>query len=189
VKAVFPYPVLTGDISLTVDRVLVDDVARRWDQVSDQDRVIALHEVKSDWNEIRIKVSVTADGAELADGAWNSPACVAVVRNGRTKIRHTFRCGRTVPEDGPGTSSCDAVSMWVGARSTHGSWPRSGRIRPPRRHGTGCLACRLRGQGSHPATLHQDGLEDFTDEGNPELNEFREDPWLLDGQADEPVLY
>lgn len=189
-KAVFPYPVLSGDVVLSVDRVFVDNTPRRWDKISDQDHVIALHEVKSDWNEIRIKVSVAADGDELRDGPWTSAACVAVVRNRRTKIRQSF------------SLRADGAGQWIGEvelrRGEHvGRCEIDAWIVAEVEGEHGRLVGRARDvwhadfEADVPTRQRSIKMvwKDFTDETNPELNDFREDPWLLDGQADEPLLY
>ncbi|WP_438487271.1 hypothetical protein [Streptomyces sp. S186] len=189
-KAIFPYSVLTGDVDLAVDRVFVDNTPRRWDSVSDQEHVIALHEVKGDWNEIRVKVTVTADGAELTGGPWNAVACVAVVRNRRTKIRHTFPLqpdgsgrwtGQVELRRGEHIGRCE-IDAWIVAE-VGGEYGRLiGRAKDVWHADFEALA---------PTRQRSIKMvwKDFTDEANPDLNDFRDDPWLLDGQADEPVLY
>ncbi|WP_406477597.1 hypothetical protein [Streptomyces platensis] len=189
-KAVFPYPVLSGDVVLSVDRVFVDNTPRRWDKISDQEHVIALHEVKSDWNEIRIKVSVVADEEELTNGPWSSASCVAVVRNRRTKIRHNFSLrpvgpgqwtGEVELRRGEHVGRCE-MDAWIVAEVGGEHGRLVGRARD---------VWHADFEADVPSRQRSIKMvwKDFADETNGELNEFQEDPWLLDGQADEPVLY
>lgn len=189
-KGVFPYPVLSGDVVLRVDQVFVDNTPRLWEKVSDKDHVVALHEVKGEWGEIRLKVSVTADGDELAGGPWHAPACVAVVRNRRTKVRHTFPLRPEAPgrwggevelRRGEHVDRCE-IDAWVVAEvgGEHGRLVGSARD-----------IWYADFEAKVPTQQRSIRMvwKDFTDEVNHELNDFRDDPWLLDGQADEPVLY
>lgn len=89
-KTVFPYPILAGDVTLTADAVWVDNIPLSLKLVSDDERVIALHAIKRDWDEIRVKVAVSVDADELTAGVWTSPGCMAIVRNRKTNVRLTF---------------------------------------------------------------------------------------------------
>ncbi|MEU7136660.1 hypothetical protein [Streptomyces sp. NPDC046261] len=189
-KAVFPYPVLTGEITLVADEVVVDNTPRRLGLISDREHVIALHEVKGRWNEIRIKVSVTADAGELATGPWIAPVCIAVVRNRRTRIRHTFPLRSAEPGKWRGEvelrqgEQLDACEIDASIVAEVGG--EAGRL-------IGTARDRWRADFEAKLPTQQRSIKmvwkDFTDESNPEFAEFRDDPWLLDAQADEPVLY
>ncbi|MBB5121475.1 hypothetical protein AF335_14100 [Streptomyces eurocidicus] len=189
-KAIFPYPVLTGEITLVADEVMVDNTPRPLGLISDREHVIALHEVKGRWNEIRIKVTVTADAGELAAGPWTAPMCVAVVRNRTTKIRHTFELrpegagtwrGAVELRKGEQLDACE-IDAWVVAEVGG----EAGRL-----IGTARDRWRADFEAASPTQRRSIKMiwKDFTEEANQEFAEFRDDPWLLDAQADEPVLY
>ncbi|MFC5724760.1 hypothetical protein ACFP1Z_31885 [Streptomyces gamaensis] len=189
-KKVFPYPILSGAVVLDVDEVVVDNKPRPLGTVSNRERVIALYDVKADWDEIRIKVSVTADEVELSQGPWNSPVCVAVVRNTRTKVRHTFPLrslgsgswrGEVELRRGEQIDWCE-IDAWIVAE-VDGEVGRK----------IGAAEGRWRADFEAKQPTKQRSIKmmwkDFTDDTNPEFVEFRDDPWLLDAQSDEPVLY
>lgn len=189
-KKVFPYPILSGSVTLRVDEVVVDNKPRPLSTVSDRERVIALHDIKAVWNEIRVKVSVIADEDELSGGPWGAPTCIAVVRNVRTKIRHTFPL------------RSEGMGKWQGEielrRGEHVDWceidawivavvgGEAGRK-------IGSADDRWRADFEAKLPTKQRSIKmvwkDFTDDASPEFAEFRDDPWLLDAQANEPVLY
>ncbi|MFD8996804.1 hypothetical protein [Streptomyces abikoensis] len=189
-KALFPYPVLAGEVTLVADEVVVDDKPRSLGLISDREHVVALHEVKGQWDEIRIKVSVTADGGELAGGPWTDPVCIAVVHNRRTRTRHTFELyaegtgkwrGEVELRQVEQLDACE-IDAWIVA--TVGG--EAGRL-------IGTARDRWRADFEAKLPTQQRSIKmvwkDFTDEANHEFAEFRDDPWLLDAQPDEPVLY
>ncbi|MFF4157120.1 hypothetical protein [Streptomyces sp. NPDC001678] len=189
-KAVFPYPVLSSEVVLAADEVVVDNTPRSLGLISDREHVVALHEVKGRWNEIRIKVSVKVDAGELDAGPWTSVSCIAVARNMKTRIRHTFELVRT--DDGLWRGEielrrgeqCDACELdaWIVADVAG---------EPGRLIGTASDRWRVDFEAKTPTQQRSIKMvwKDFTDDTNHELTEFRDDPWLLDAQADEPVLY
>ncbi|MGW2596371.1 hypothetical protein [Streptomyces klenkii] len=187
-KTLFPYPVLSGEVVLVADRLVVDNVPRQWQAISEREHVIALHEVKGRWTEIRIKVTVRADAGELAVGPWAAPTCVAVVRNPRTRIRHTFPLapagdgvweGDVELRRGEQLDACE-IDAWIVA-DVDGE--------PGRLIGTASERWRVDFEAKTPTQQRSIKMvwKDFTDD--VDLAEFRDDPWLLDAQADEPVLY
>ncbi|GAA0435589.1 hypothetical protein [Streptomyces luteireticuli] len=189
-KKVFPYPVLSEPVVLTVDEVIVGTEARKLITINDREQVIALHDVKATWDEIRIRVSVTADASELTEGLWRSPGCIAVVRNAKTKIRHTFRLrpegvgrwrGDVYLRRGEQLDHCE-IDAWIVAE-VGGEASRK----------IGAADARWRADFEAKMPTKQRSIsmvwKDFTDDANPEFADFRDDPWLLDAQVDEPVLY
>ncbi|MEU7152769.1 hypothetical protein AB0B15_32830 [Streptomyces sp. NPDC045456] len=192
-KTVFPYRVLSGDINLRIDRVAVDNVPVGLERISDRHQVVALQdlaETRQRWSEIRMRVSVSADGDELAAGPWEGPVCLAVVTNRRANVHQAFR----LRPDGPG--------HWVGevelSRDEHvGRSQITARIVAS----VDGVEGRLAGTAEEPWSVDFEAKRptpersikikwlDFADPSNDHLKEYRDDPWLIDSEAGEPVLY
>ncbi|MER7909028.1 hypothetical protein [Streptomyces sp. NPDC096068] len=187
-KTAFPYPILAGEVSLAADEVRVDNIPLHLNLISDKERVIALHAIRRDWNEIRIKVSVTADPDEMGSGPWNSPSCLAFLKNRTTNVRHSFRlhgegAGRWAGEielhrgDHVGRTEIDAclvaevggVEGRLIGRAAE-VWSADFEAKQPKRQ-------------RNIKMLWRDFVE------HPFLKDFRDDPWVLDAEAGEPILY
>lgn len=191
-KKVFPYPVLAGDVTLRVTETVVDNTSLAISLMNDAERVIALQELKTtkrSWEEVRIRVEVRADESELAEGPWTSPVCIATVSNRRTHVSDAF----PLRNSGRG--------LWSGEvelrREEHlGRTEIGARIVAEISGAEG----RLVGIADNPWYADFDAKRptqqrslpmrwlDFTDEANTHLHEFRNDPWLLEADANEPVL-
>ncbi|MFD3520567.1 hypothetical protein [Streptomyces sp. NPDC058653] len=187
-KTVFPYPIIANRIDLVVDKVWVDNIPLSLGLVSDGERVIALHAIKRDWNEIRIKVAVTADGDEILSGPWGNPSCLAMLHNRKTKVRLTFPLqeeragvwsGEIELRQGEQLGRCE-IDAWIVA-------------------GVKGSENRLIGRASHRWSADFEAKQptrqrsikmvwkDFSD--HPFLQDFRDDPWMLDAEVGEPILY
>ena len=84
-KALFPYPTLFGDVTVTIGDITVDDetVAGRVDV--DQ-RTVSFHGLaRAEWETARIPVVVSAPPTEVADA--KDVICIAVVNCGPTNTR------------------------------------------------------------------------------------------------------
>lgn len=187
-KLVFPYPVLVGDVGLKPERVIVDNVPIFINLISDDERVIALHSVKRDWEEIRIELSVTVDADEINAGIWDSPVCVASVRNKRTNMRLTFPmryetggrwAGVIELRRGEHVGRCE-IDAWIAAT-----------VKDVKGRLIGRAGSRWSVDFEAKQPTRQRSIKmvwkNFTE--HPFLKEFRDDPWMLDAEADEPVLY
>ncbi|MFJ2675220.1 hypothetical protein [Streptomyces sp. NPDC087525] len=187
-KTVFPYPILAGDVRLNADAVWVDNIPLPLKLVSDEERVIALHTVKRDWDDIRVRVSVAVDANELSAGVWKSPECIAFVRNRKTNVRLTFplhnegggRWGGEVElRRGEHVGRCE-IDAWIVAEvkgvegrligRAENRWSADFEAKQPTRQRS--IKMLWKNFPDHPA-----------------LNEFRDDPWILDAESGEPVLY
>lgn len=187
-KRAFPYPILAGDVELTADEVLVDNIPLSLNLVSDGERVIALHAIKRDWQEIVVKVSVAADADELAAGVWTSLTCLAVVRNRKTNVRLTFPLRR------------DSSGRWHGEvelrRGEHvGRCEIDALVVAEVKGVEGRLIGRAEKRWTADFEAKQPTRQrsikmlwkDFAN--HRILGEFRDDPWMLDAEFGEPVLY
>lgn len=187
-KTVFPYPILVGSVTLMANEVWVDNIKLNLNLISDDERVIALHSIKRDWSEIRVKVSVEADPDELAAGVWESVECVAVVRNRRTNVRLSFPLhdegagrwsGEVELRRGEHVGRCE-IDAWIAAE-VEGV---GGRL-------VGWAENRWSADFEAKQPTRQRSIKmvwkDFPD--HPFLKEFRDDPWILDAESGDPVLY
>ncbi|MGA5165237.1 MULTISPECIES: hypothetical protein [Streptomyces] len=187
-KKAYPYPILAGEVALAADKVWVDNIPLSLNLVSESERVIALHAIKRDWEEIRIKISVSVDADELADGTWVSPVCLAVVRNRRTNVRLSFPLkyqergrwsGEVELRRGEHVGRCE-IDAWIAARVDGVEGRLIGRAE--RRWSADFEAKQPTRQRSVKMLWRN-----FVD--HPQLNEFRDDPWILDAEAGSPILY
>ncbi|UNO41194.1 hypothetical protein [Streptomyces sp. MST-110588] len=191
-KTAYPYRVLSGDVDLQVDRLFVDNVPVDLGRIGDRDQIVAaqdLNETHQRWSELRLKVSVTADGDEISAGPWRSPQCLVVVSNQRTNVSQAF----PLRQDGPG--------RWQGevelARDEHIVRSRiTARIVATvdgvegRLVGTApTWSVDFETKRPTPERSIKMRWIDFTDPSNDHLKEYRDDPWLIDTEAGEPVLY
>lgn len=187
-KTAFPYPVLAADVTLFVEKVWVDNVPLALDLVSDEEMVIALHSVKRDWKEILVRVVVRTGAEEIASGIWVNPSCVAVVRNRKTNVRLTFPlletevgvwCGEIELRRGEHLGRCE-IDAWVVAEVGGVANRLIGRAK---RHWNADL------EAKQPTRQRNIKMvwKNFAD--HPFLSDFRDDPWILDAEASEPVLY
>ncbi|MFJ1746047.1 hypothetical protein ACIOJD_07350 [Streptomyces sp. NPDC088116] len=187
-KTAFPYPILVGGVTLRAEEVWVDNIPLSLNLISDHEHVIALHAIKRDWDEIRVRVSVAVDSDELGAGVWASPTCVASVRNRKTNLRLTFPLyyegegrwnGEVELRRGEHVGRCE-IDAWVVAKVKGVEGRLIGRAE--NRWSADFEAKQPTSQRSIKMLW-----KDFA--GHPFLDEFRDDPWILDAESNEPVLY
>ncbi|WP_405442774.1 hypothetical protein OG501_26165 [Streptomyces niveus] len=187
-RRAFPYPVLAGDVNLRVEKVLADNTPLVLNLFSDVESVIALHSLKRDWKEVLINLVVRVDAQELAAGGWNNPSCLAVVRNRKTNVRLTFPLmeeetgvwrGDVELRRGEHLGRCE-IDAWVVAEVGASTNRLIGRAQ--QRWSADFEAKQPTRQRSIKMVW-----KNFAD--HPFLMDFRDDPWMLDAEASEPVLY
>ena len=87
-KTVYPYPVLAGRVEAQVRSASIDGVPIPYSYISQQEHVVALHQVERDnWREGMLELEVTGPYDELSDGPWASQTCVAVLAEAATNTR------------------------------------------------------------------------------------------------------
>ncbi|MET9292723.1 hypothetical protein [Streptomyces sp. NPDC003077] len=193
-KAVFPYRVLHGDVVLRVEKAVIDGGRSvELSRIGDSSRIVALdglQETMRRWSEVTLKVSVKVDGDELRAGPWQQPRCIAVASNRRTNVYHAFPLRQ------------DAEGCWSGevdlVRDEHmGRSEITARIVAMvdgvdgRLVGTAEAPWYVDFEAKRPSPERSIKIRwlDFTDSSNDHLKEYRNDPWLFDSEAGEPVLY
>ncbi|MET8156721.1 hypothetical protein ABZT47_10145 [Sphaerisporangium sp. NPDC005289] len=91
-KQITPYPVLAGEVTMTVREVRLDDVALSYGIVSEQDHTIALHLLdREDWSVVRLALDVQAPRHELDTGPWYSLAFLATSSERRTNTHSAVK--------------------------------------------------------------------------------------------------
>ncbi|MBR8641873.1 hypothetical protein KEF29_27470 [Streptomyces tuirus] len=189
-KTVFPYELLSGDVTLRVERLFVDNKPIRLERINDRAQVVALEDLEETnrgWSEIRLNVSVTADATELAAGPWETPQCIAVLTNRRTNLYQAF----------PLHPQSDGT--WLGdvelRREEHVSRSQLAAKIVATVDG---VEGRLIGGSEAPWDVDFEAKVpaaersvkmrwvDFTEHDH--LKEYRDDPWLLDSEAGDPLL-
>ncbi|WP_328944488.1 hypothetical protein OG259_26245 [Streptomyces sp. NBC_00250] len=94
-STVYPYPTLIGKIDVAVRQAGIDGKPLHLSLISQQDRVVAFHQVeRDDWVEGFLEIEVSAPTDELADGPWAGVVCVAVLTEGATNTRVVTRLQR-----------------------------------------------------------------------------------------------
>lgn len=190
----YPYPVLTAsDVELRVDSVEVDGLRQELNLISDREQVVALHHVKKQqWSSIILRVTVAVRGDEIGEGPWELPKCVAILRNRKTHVR------RSVELDSCGQGR----GMWTGEVEMY-SDEHIGRTEldaqlVARVQG---IEGRVIGTAVHRWTVDLEARRptkersirmvwrDFTDESDPQLFTYRDDPWLVEAAGDEPTIF
>lgn len=77
-KQIMPYPVLAGEVTMTVREVRLDDTALPYSVISEPDRSINLHAHRDgDWSAVRLALRVTVPRHELEANPWYSLAFLA----------------------------------------------------------------------------------------------------------------
>ncbi|MEV8393963.1 MULTISPECIES: hypothetical protein [unclassified Streptomyces] len=187
-KTVFPYPILVGGVRLKADAVWVDNIPFSLNFLGDHEHVIALHAIKRDWDEIRVGVSVVVDAEEMNTGIWESPKCIAYVRNRKTNMRMAFPLrneddgnwvGEVELRRGEHVGRCE-IDAWIVAEvegvegrligRAENRWIADFEAKQPTRQRSVKMV-----------------WKDFPD--HPYLKDFRADPWMLHADSGEPVLY
>lgn len=189
-RTVFPYEVLSGDIALRVERLFVDNKPKALDRINDRAQVVALEDIDETnqrWSEIRLNVSVSADAAELAADPWENPQCVVVLANRRTNVYQAFPL--YLQSDGKWAGDVElrreehVGRSQLTARIVASVGGVEGRL-----IGTSEASWDVDFEAKVPATERSVKMRwvDFAEQEH--LKEYRDDPWLLDSEASEPVL-
>ncbi|GII52666.1 hypothetical protein Pth03_10550 [Planotetraspora thailandica] len=91
-KQIMPYPVLVGEVTMTVHEVRLDDVALPYGMISEPDHTVALHLLdREDWNVVRLMLHVIAPRHELDTGPWFSLAFLATASERRTNMHSAVK--------------------------------------------------------------------------------------------------
>ncbi|MFI7125719.1 hypothetical protein ACIBQ1_08495 [Nonomuraea sp. NPDC050153] len=91
-KQIMPYPVLAGEVTMTVREVRLDDVALPYGMISEPDRTVALHLLdREDWNLVRLRLQVSAPRHELDTGPWFSLAFLVTASERRTNTHSAVK--------------------------------------------------------------------------------------------------
>lgn len=191
--SVAPYPSLSGDVSLTVRQVRLDDNPLHVSFVSAQEHVVALNQVeKAAWGNARLELVVDLPDAELERGRadWLDVGCHVIVAERRTCVRRAVRLAR-------GTDG-----RWIGSvelhRDDHVSRAELDAVVTAR---VGGIAGRVIGTSAEPWTVDfvsrtptkQRSIStkwaDFAAPENSYLGTYRDVPWVVDTAGIDPVVY
>ncbi|GAA4598078.1 hypothetical protein GCM10023194_74670 [Planotetraspora phitsanulokensis] len=91
-KQIMPYPVLAGEVTMSVREVRLDDVALPYGMISEPDHTVALHLLeREDWNVVRLMLQVSAPRHELDTGPWFSLAFLVTASERRTNTHSAVK--------------------------------------------------------------------------------------------------
>ncbi|MFC4035743.1 hypothetical protein ACFO3J_30360 [Streptomyces polygonati] len=190
-STVYPYPTLVGQIDVGVRKASIDGKALQLALISQQERVVALHQVERDnWQEGVLELEVVLPRAELADGPWASVVCVAILTEGATNTRVVSRLERA-RDDSHWRGEVRVLRSMHLARATLdvsvvGSF--------------GGIDGRIIGNSEKPwfidflarTPVRQREVEivevDFRDGERDWLRPFKEAPWVVDTSGDMPTV-
>ncbi|MFJ3229508.1 hypothetical protein [Streptomyces sp. NPDC086787] len=189
-KSVFPYQVLGSDVTLRIERLFVDNKPIRLERINDRAQVVALDdldETTQKWAEVRLSVTVGTDGAELVAGPWENLKCVAILTNRRTNVYQAFPL---LPK-GDGKWGGDVElrrDEHVGRSQVTAGIVATVEDVEGRIIGVPEAAWDIDFETKVPASERSMKIRwiDFTEHDH--LKEYRDDPWLVDSEAGEPVL-
>lgn len=191
--SVAPYPSLSGDISLAVRQVRLDDNPLHVSFISAQEHVVALNQVeKAAWSNARLELIVDLPDAELERGRadWLDVGCHVVVAERRTCVRRAVQLTRGV--DGRWSGSVELH------RDDHVSRAELDAVVTAR---VGGVAGRVIGMSTEPWTVdfvsrtptRQRSIAtkwaDFAAPENGYLGAYRDVPWVVDTAGIDPVVY
>ncbi|WP_431036338.1 hypothetical protein ACQYWQ_20060 [Streptomyces sp. P6-2-1] len=187
-KILYPHPQLVGEVRLRPSRVRLDNLPVDLSRVSDRENVVALHGIDRRWREARLTMEVHIDEGELATGPWRNVRCLLTVTNLRTRVHHSF----PATAEKPGQWRGDAVlnrTDHIGHCQVDAVFTADLDDGPARLIGRAEAPWRVDFESARPTRKRTLKMvwRDFTD--TPALEEFRDDPWMVDAQAGEPVLY
>ncbi|MFF4766758.1 hypothetical protein [Streptomyces sp. AM 3-1-1] len=187
-KSLYPYPQLVGDVRLRPARVLLDNLPVELARISDQENVVALHGIDRRWRTARLVMEATADPKEIADGPWRNVRCLMIVTNSRTHVRHSF----LTKNEAPGLWRADVDldrAAHIGHCQVDAVFAADLDDGPARLVGRAEAPWRVDFDSARPTRKRTLKMvwKDFTE--TPALEEFRDDPWTVDAEAGEPVLY
>ncbi|MGW1886544.1 hypothetical protein [Streptomyces sp. NPDC001970] len=87
-RTLMPYPTLAGEVTFKVAAAKLDGRDLPLEMISQQDRVVAVHQVEREgWEEARLEIRAQLPDAELSNGSWSDVVCVAVLTEGVTNHR------------------------------------------------------------------------------------------------------
>ncbi|MFD4139561.1 hypothetical protein [Streptomyces sp. NPDC058572] len=190
-KTLMPYPTLAGEVTFKVAAAKLDGRDLPLAMISQQDRVVAVHQVERDeWDEARLEIRAQLPETELADGPWSDVVCVAVLTEGSTNHRTVTRLRRS-PDGGwiggiaLAHGVCrDRATLSVSVVATvHGV---AGRV-----IGTSDEDWVIDLNAREPVRqreLHVDEV-DFREGPHHWLRPFKDAPWLVETSGDMPTVY
>nr|WP_202451615.1 hypothetical protein [Streptomyces sp. SID4948] len=172
-------------------RASIDGRALQLPLISQQERVVALHEVeRDDWNEGILEIEVTLPLAELADGPWASVACVAVLTEGATNVRVVTRLERGRDEKVWRGEVRVQRCMHLARATLDVSVVGSHSGVDGRTIGVGEKPWFIEFLSPTPVRQREIEIieEDFRDGGQEWLRPFKEAPWLVETAGDTPTV-
>ncbi|MER5770240.1 hypothetical protein [Streptomyces sp. NPDC001985] len=93
---VLPYRALAGEVVFRPTAVKLDRNSLETSVFSEQERVVALHQVeREDWRICRLSLTATLPANEVSAGPWSDLAVIAVLTEGATNSRTTVRLERS----------------------------------------------------------------------------------------------
>ncbi|MEU8619264.1 hypothetical protein [Streptomyces sp. NPDC048623] len=191
-KPVYPYTTLFGDIDLDVVAITVDGTAPLpYSHVSKPERTVALHQSgRESWEYCTLRLQATLPEAELADGAWTDPVCLAALTEKATNARTTARLRRSA--DGVWSGTIDlhrsrhlnrAVLGLTVAATVDGV---AGRV-----IGTTEQDWYLDLKGARPVRQREIEIveEDFREGALEWLRPYKDSPWIVETTGEVPTVF
>lgn len=190
--SVTPYPVLAGDVDLTIRQAEIDGTPLHLSLISAKERVVALHQVeRRSWDTARLSVQAGLPQDELARraGSWSDVRCHVLL----TERASNTRLMTPLTKDPTGTWSASVelhmdrhvarAGIEVVVTATVDGEP--GRVIGTSEPWTADLIARTPSRQRSVTVLWRD----FNADQDAALYAYRNDPWSLDTTGPEPILY
>lgn len=190
-KSVIPYATLAGEVTVRVVAAKLDGRDLPLEMISQQDRVVAVHQVeRREWEEVRLELQAELPEAELSSGPWHDVVCVAVLAEGRTNSRTVNHLRRS--PDG----------TWIGTITlTRGAYRNRVDLSVNVVATVGGVAGRMIGGSEEnwivdlaarsPVRQRELNINeiDFRDGGEEWLRPYKDAPWLVETTGDMPTVH
>lgn len=189
----FPYKTLAGEVTFRITAVRQDRTDLETSVFSNQERVVALHQVeRDDWRSSRLSITATLPARELSNGPWSDVAVIAVLTEKSTNSRTATLLERESGGD----------STWTGQLRFWSSAYRSQAELSVMVVATveGVLG-RVIGRSEDnwlvdltartPVRRHELQVSevDFRDGPDEWLRPFKDSPWLIETSGDMPTVH
>jgi len=190
-RRLVPYPVLAGEIALDITEVRLDGVPLDYRMVAPSKRTVALHRAEREkWGEARLSVRLRPPVEELRNGDWREVLPQVIAFERRTNTRDVV-----VLKERDGDSWGGEITVFADRHL--GRVQIGGQITAT----VGGVPGRIIGGVDAPWTVdlqattptRENSIKvtwaDFSDEANPHLHDYRQDPWYVETTGQEPLIY
>ncbi|WP_176710086.1 hypothetical protein [Streptomyces sp. Wb2n-11] len=190
---VFPYRTLAGEVTFRVTAVRQDRTDLETSVFSNQERVVALHQVeRDDWESSRLSITATLPAKELSVGPWSDVSVIAVLTEKATNSRTTT----LLEQESSGSPTwAGQLRFWKSAyrRQAELSVMVVATVEGVRGRVIGRSEDNWLVDFTARTPVRRNELQvdevDFRDGPHEWLRPFKDSPWLIETSGDLPTVY